>query len=152
MSRSDNDFFETQSCRAIIAYRPSVKFRRVRAVQFSDHVLHVAMQSDSRIEQHCYGSPSTTKSSQRATNVDWKKRMPLELQKMQEQASSHRTDLLAMLQPLTPWFVRATASSSERQCRAQTKLTRPPVPLAFASFETSIPGLSPRPNLLHERK
>ena len=106
----------------LIAWRPSVKFRRVRAVQFSDHVLHVAMQSDSRIEQHCYGSPSTTKSSQRATNVDWKKRMPLELQQMQEEASSHSTDLLAMLQPLTPWFVRATASSSERQCRAQNQV------------------------------
>ena len=38
-------------------------------------------------------SSSTTKSSQRVANVDWKKRVPLELQQMQEEASSHSTDL-----------------------------------------------------------
>ena len=32
-----------------------------------------------------------------AANVDWKKRVPSELQQMQEEASSHSTDLLAML-------------------------------------------------------
>ena len=49
-------------------------------------------------------SSSTTRSSRKVANADWKKRAHSELQQMQEEASNRSTDLLAMLPALIPWL------------------------------------------------
>ena len=64
-----------------------------------------------RVYQDNATSSSTTRSSRKAANADWKKRAPSELQQMQEEASSHSTDLLAMLQNRN--FVETCTSSSK---------------------------------------
>ena len=84
-------------------------------------------------------SSSTTKSSQKVAHADWKKRVPSELQQMQEEASSHNTDLLRDVASVDSMVVRATDGTEtllkhalpvpRGSAEPKAKLTRPPVPL-----------------------